>query len=52
MKLREGMSKRIFKILTEKGDVRKYIDYLFRMKYERIDFSYLDLKDIYSFVNK
>jgi len=44
--------KRIFKILTEKGEVRKYIDYLFRMKYERIDFSYLDLKDIYSYVNK
>ncbi len=47
-KLRTGLSGKIFKIFTERGEVRKYIDYLFKAKYERIDFYYLDIKDTYS----
>ena len=47
-KLGSGLSSKIFKIFTDRGEVKKYIDYLFKMKYERIDFNYLDIKDIYS----
>jgi len=47
-KLGTGLCSKIFKIFTERGETRKYIDYLFKMKYERIDFTYLDIKDIHA----
>lgn len=47
-RLAGGLSGKIFKIFTERGEVRKYIDYLFKAKYQRIDFYYLDIKDTYS----
>ena len=45
--LHKTLVEKIFKELITLGETRKYIDYLFRQKYERIDFSYLDIRDIY-----
>jgi hypothetical protein len=51
-KLYEGMSLKIFQVLTDRGEVRKYVDYLFKVKYERIDFAYLEIKDLHTLFNK
>jgi hypothetical protein len=40
------MTERIFKQLTRTSEVSKFVVYLFKGKYERIDFDYFDMKDI------
>ncbi|CDW79851.1 rab5 gdp gtp exchange factor [Stylonychia lemnae] len=40
------MVEKIFKELIKQSDSRRYITYLFKSKYDRIDFNYLDFKDI------
>ena len=36
----------VFKQLIKQTEARKYITYLFKSKYDRIDFNYLDSKNI------
>jgi hypothetical protein len=45
--LLKGLTERIFKQLIRQGDAKRFIIHLFRMKYDRIDFNYLDNKNIY-----
>jgi hypothetical protein len=42
-----SMSERIFNELVKQSDTKKYLIYLFKQKFEKIDFNYLDLKDVY-----
>ncbi len=44
--LLSGMSEMIFKQLVKQSDARRYITYLFKSKYDRIDFNYLENKNI------
>jgi len=41
------MSEKIFKELIKSSDTLKYIIYLFKAKYDRIDFNYMEQRDIY-----
>ena len=44
--LLKGMSEMIFKQLIKQSDARRYITYLFKSKYDRIDFNYLEKSNI------
>ena len=44
--LLSGMSEMIFKQLIKQSDARRYITYLFKSKYDRIDFNYLENKNV------
>ena len=44
--LLKGMTEKIFKALTQTSEASKFVVYLFKAKYERIDFNYFDSKDI------
>lgn len=44
--LLKGTTELIFKQLIKQSDARRYITYLFKSKYDRIDFNYLENKNI------
>ena len=44
--LLKGMAEKIFKNLIQTSEVSKFVVYLFKAKYERIDFDYFDRNDI------
>ena len=40
------MTEKIFKEIIKNTEVKEYLIYLFKNKYEKIDFNYLDQKDV------
>lgn len=40
------MTEKIFKALTQTSEASKFVVYLFKGKYEKIDFNYFDTKNI------
>jgi hypothetical protein len=45
--LLKGFLERMFRQIVRQSDSKRYLIYLFKSKYDRIDFNYLNNKNIY-----